>query len=195
MRTEWFNQWKQKIREDKSGSVISGLVAVQCFVLLGWGITTWRSLHPDEGKKAWQPPPAVRRDDLSFLDRSNPQAFVIKGNNPFYAPALEVPHPPTPPSPPPVTTPTPPPPPPTPPPVYKNIDLVYKGMMLGAEGQPLALVLDKITGHALFVKVGDTVQGGSVAGFTLNALVWEKAGERIELKLGESRTVGKIQVP
>jgi hypothetical protein len=193
MRIEWFNQWKQKIREDKPRAVILGLAVVWFFVLLGWGITTWRSLHLDEGKTAAQLPRVVHRDDLSFLDRSDPRAFVIKGNSPFYAPLPpEVPPRPTPPPryTAPAVLPT-----PAPAPTRKNIDLVYKGMMLGGEGQPLALVQDKLSGRALFVKVGDSVQGGSVASFTPNVLVWEKAGERIELKLGESRTVGSIQTP
>ena len=80
-------------------------------------------------------------------------------------------------------------------PTFKSIEIVYKGMMLAADGNALALVQDKISGSSLFLKIGDSVQGGSVRAFNSNSLVWEKSGERIELKLGQNYTVGRIQIP
>ncbi len=137
----------------------------------------------------------MRPDDLSFLQPANPAGFVIRGNNPFYAPyqapfvARPIKPPPRPVTPPPTITS------PAKAPTFKNIEIVYKGMMIAGDGKALAMVQDRISGSSLFLNIGDTVQGGSVRAFNPNRLVWEKAGERIELKLGQSYTVGQIQIP
>ena len=193
MKMDWLNHWKAKVLEDKPRAVVGALMVAQSLVLLGWGVSTGISLYSRDAKLVTQHPPPARADDLSFLQAINPETFVLKGNNPFYAvpqapPTVHVTKPrppsrPAPSSPPPKA------------PVFRNIDLVYKGMMLGADGKALALVQDKTSGQSLFLKIGDSVQGGSVSSFNANALVWEKSGTRIELKLGQNQTVGQIQIP
>ena len=197
----WLDELKEKYSRDKSGTIIKGLVVVQACLLVGWGTTTWITLHRQLPASPALRIEAPRPDDLGFLQSNAPGEFVIKPErNPFHTdnlvvPAVARPGRPgrvnAPPPKPNAALPTPPP----PPPAMRNIEWIYKGLMVGSDGKPLALVENRTLGKSHFFKVGDNVDDGMVTGFDANTLVWEKSGQRVELKLGQVITVGQGKAP
>jgi hypothetical protein len=198
------NQWRQKFTEDKPKTLTTALSVVLGVVLLGWGISTWWSLRPEPA-----PPPSGKQEkarvrNLAFLEPAAPEKYVVTGSNPFYAPYIAPPssgvkaqtapryqfsnrtNPNTNRTPTAVTPAG---------PSYQNVELVFKGTLVGNDGKPVALVQDKLSGRSLFLRAGDEVQGGQVTAFSNSALTWEKSGEKVEIKLGEAQIIGQVKSP
>lgn len=192
---------RQRWKQDRATRLFRALLSLQALLLLGWGATTLIGLLPERRPPATPPPKPPAPRDLSFLMQPEPGKFALGGNNPFSAPYMPLPsqggavqrpggsgaRPPSRP-----TT--------AAQPAAanvaaavrpKNIELVYKGTMTANDGALLALVEEQGSGSSHFVRIGDTVEGGSVTGFGADTLVLERGGNRLELRLGEPRVVGQ----
>ncbi len=192
----------KSLKEDKPKAMLLALAVVQGLVLIGWGISTWISLHPPPTLPAKPPALPGARGPLAFLNPIEPNSFNASGRGPFFAPAIDIRDKPAVAITPrtnrtiwpqrPVTTNTTATTAPTGPTIM-NVELVYRGTMVDEKGEPLALIEDKISGKQKFVKIGDEVQGCSVTDIANNVVRLDKGGTVFAVKLGQSEVVGQIQ--